>query len=441
VASAEPSGPATAPAPAAAPSRARRALLVLTFINLVNYLDRFVVAAVVESLKRSELALSDAQLGGLMTAFLLVYMCASPVFGALADRGASRPRLLAFGVALWSVATLLTAFAHGYASLFLARAAVGIGEAAYGTVAPAMIADEHPPDRRGRAFAVFYAAIPVGSALGYVLGGIVDHLAGWRAAFLVAAVPGLLLSFAALRLRDPPRGAMDLVPMAAHPERSAEGAKSKGERSAEGAEWRGALDVYARLLRNVPYRLTVLGYAAYTFAVGGMAFWMPAFLERVRGVPRAQATVQFGAVVVVTGFVGTFAGGWVGDWLLRRWRQAYLGLSGLATLAAAPLALLVFLSPSRPVWLAALVAGQILLFASTGPVNSVLVGVVAPGERATAVALSIFAIHALGDVPAPWLIGRVSDATSLATGVLAVPAAVLVSGAIWTWAAMRRAPR
>ncbi len=409
--------PGAAAVPAGSRST-RRALLVLTLVNLVNYLDRFVVAALVESLKRSELGLSDAQLGGLMTAFLLVYMLAAPVFGALADRGASRPRLLAAGVALWSAATLLSAFAHSYAALFLARAAVGIGEAAYGTVAPAMIADQHPKERRGRAFAVFYAAIPIGSALGYVLGGLVDHLAGWRAAFMVAAAPGLLLSLAALRLVDPPRGGMD------------EGAVT--------AAVGGALARYGRLVRNTPYLLTVLGYAAYTFAVGGMAFWMPAFLERVRGVPRAEATVEFGAIVVVTGFIGTFAGGWLGDLLLRRWSQAYLGLSGLVTLVAAPLAVLVFVAPSRAVWLGALVVGQLLLFASTGPVNSVIVSVVAPTERATAVALSIFAIHALGDVPSPWLIGRISDATSLSTGVLVVPAAVLAAGAIWLWAALGR---
>jgi len=403
-----------------APSRsARRALAVLTLVNLVNYLDRFVVSALVESLKHSELALSDAQLGSLMTAFVLVYMLASPVFGALADRGASRPRLLAAGVAVWSVATLLSAFATSYAALFLARALVGIGEAAYGTVAPAMIADHYPRERRGRAFAIFYSAIPVGSALGYVVGGQVDHLAGWRAAFLVAAAPGLLLSLAALRLADPERGALD---------------------DAAPAPATGALGAYGRLVRNGPYALTVLGYAAYTFALGGMAFWMPAFLERVRGVPRAAATTQFGAIVVVTGFAGTFAGGWLGDLLVRRWRSAYLGLSGLATLAAAPLSVLVFVSPSRPIWLGALVLAQLCLFASTGPINTVIVNVVSPAERATAVALSILAIHTLGDVPSPWLIGRLSDATSLATGVLIVPAAVAISGAIWTWGALRRGP-
>ncbi len=398
---------------------ARAALAVLTLVNLVNYLDRFVLSALVESLRRSELALSDAQLGALMTAFMLVYMVASPVFGALADRGASRPRLLAAGVAVWSLATLLSAVATSYAGLFLARAVVGIGEAAYATVAPGLIADQHPPERRGRAFAVFYAAIPVGSALGYVLGGLVDQLAGWRAAFLIAALPGLLLAVSAWRLVDPPRGAMD------------------GAATAPAA---GGLAVWARLLRNPRYTATVLGYAAYTFAVGGMAFWMPAFLERVRGVPRADATVQFGAIVVATGLAGTFAGGWLGDLLLRRWRNAYLALAGVATLGAVPVAALVFTAQDRTVWTVALVAAELLLFASTGPINSVIVGVVAPQERATAVALSIIAIHALGDVPSPWLIGRLSDASSLRAAVQLVPAAVLVAGVVWSWAAFRRYP-
>jgi sugar phosphate permease len=187
--------------------------------------------------------------------------------------------------------------------------------------------------------------------------------------------------------------------------------------------------------------LTVLGYAAYTFAVGGMAFWMPAFLERIRGVPREQATVQFGAIVVVTGFVGTFAGGWLGDLWLRRSRQAYLWLSGLTALAAAPLAWVVFTDPRPGVYLPALIAAELLVFASTGPVNTAIVNEVAPQERASAVALSIFSIHVLGDVPSPPLIGWISDRSSLDRAVLIVPVAVLVCGAIWTYAAFRGARR
>jgi len=398
------------PVPRLFAGAAGAALAVLTLVNLLNYLDRFVVSALVESL-RAELSFSDAQQGLLMTGFILVYMVASPVFGAFGDRR-RRPRLIAAGVFLWSLATTLAGFARGFASLFAARALVGVGEAAYGTISPSLLSDLFPRTARGRVMAVFFAAIPVGAALGYVIGGLVDEKLGWRAAFFVAGGPGLLLAFACLRLPDPPRGAMDEPEPAPPPPTSAVGQ-------------------YLDLFRNRPYLMTVLGYAAYTFAVGGMAFWMPAFLERVRGVPKAQATVQFGAIVVATGFAGTFAGGWLGDWLLRRFEQAYLWVSGLAALLATPLTFIVFKDPRPAVYLPAVIVAELLLFASTGPINSVIVNVVRPGQRATAVALSIFAIHVLGDVPSPPIIGRISDARTLGQAVLIVPFAVLLAGLFW----------
>jgi MFS family permease len=412
-----PSPPAAAPPPAPSSlfsGAAGRALLVLTAVNLLNYLDRFVVSALAGSLKRSELALSDTQLGLLMTGFVVVYMLASPVFGSLGDRRA-RPPLVAFGVFTWSLATVLAGFTGSFMALFLARAAVGIGEAAYGTIAPGLLADLYPRTLRGRVMAVFFAAIPVGAALGYVVGGLIDHALGWRAAFFFAGAPGLVLALLCLRLPDPPRGGQDQAP-----DQATDQAPS------------GTLAAYRDLLRNRSYLLTVLGYAAYTFAVGGMAFWMPSFLERVRGVPSAEATVQFGAIVVVTGFVGTFAGGWLGDWLLRRSAQAYLWLSGVTALLAAPLAWVVFTDPRPAVYLPAVVVAELLIFASTGPVNSAILNVVKPGERATAVALSILTIHLLGDVPSPPLIGWISDVASLDRGVLIVPVAILLAGAIWT---------
>jgi MFS transporter, Spinster family, sphingosine-1-phosphate transporter len=403
-------------------SSAGTALAVLALINLFNYLDRFVVSALVESLKGSRLGLTDTRLGLLMTGFIVVYMVTSPLFGALGDRRA-RPRLIAAGVFVWSLATALSGLAQGFVSLFLARSVVGVGEAAYGTISPGLIADLYPREKRGRVMALFFAAIPVGAALGYVIGGLVDKALGWRAAFFVAGLPGVALAFLCLRLPDPPRGARD---------------------EAQPTPTGGLRATYARLFTARAFVMTVLGYAAYTFAVGGMAFWMPAFLERARGVPRAEATVQFGAVVVVTGLVGTFVGGWLGDLLLRLTRQAYLWLSGVTTLLAAPLAYVVFTDPRPAVYLPAVVVAELLLFASTGPVNSAIVNEVAPGERATAVALSIVAIHLLGDVPSPPLIGIISDASSLGRAVLVVPVAILIAGIIWTAEAAiagRREPR
>jgi predicted MFS family arabinose efflux permease len=401
---------------------ARWGLFVLTLVNLFNYLDRFVVASLVESLKRSELHLSDVQLGYLATGFIVVYMLTSPIFGTLGDRG-KRPRLIAAGVAIWSLATALGGFARGFGTLFLARSAVGVGEAAYGTVSPALLADYFPVEKRGRVFAVFSAAIPIGSAAGYVLGGVVDHYYGWRAAFFVAGVPGLLLAWMTSRLFDPPRGAQDGAPAAAH-----------GHAVGLG---RQAVAAYLGLLRNVPYTLTVLGYAAYTFALGALAFWTPAFLERERGLARTDATIQFGAIVVITGFVGTFLGGWLGDRLLPRLKQSYLWVSGIATLLAVPFAWVAFTAQDRVVYTAAFVVAEVLVFVSTGPVNSAIINFVEPGRRATAVALSILAIHILGDVPSPPLIGAVSDSSSLGHAMLILPFAFALAGLIWIYAAWR----
>jgi MFS transporter, Spinster family, sphingosine-1-phosphate transporter len=395
---------------------ARLGLLVLTGINLLNYLDRYVVSAVLESLRRSPLHPSDAQLGLLGTAFLIVYTVAAPLFGRLGDTG-RRPRALAAGVALWSAATALGGLAWSYASLFVTRAFVGVGEAAYGTIAPSLLADYFPLRQRGRAFAIFFVAIPVGAALGYMVGGLVDHHYGWRAAFFVAGVPGLILAALTLRLPDPPRGHQES--QSQPPSLTAPAARV----------------AFAALVRNRAYRLTVLGYAAYTFALGGIAWWMAPFLQRVRGLSGPVATVRFGAVVVVTGLVGTYAGGWLGDRLLARSRQAYLWLSGAATLAAAPLFALALLSPAPAVYWGAMAAAELLMFASTGPINSMIVNVVSPGMRATAVALSIFTIHAAGDVWSPVLVGKISDLHSLGAGVLILPCAALVAGVVWTYAA------
>jgi len=412
------------PSRAADPVRiARWGLFVLTLVNLFNYLDRFVLSAVVESLKRSSLHLSDTQLGTLATGFILVYMLTSPIFGTLGDRG-RRPPLIAAGVAVWSLATALGGFARNFATLFVARSAVGVGEAAYGTVSPALLADYFPVEQRGRVFAVFSAAMPIGAAAGYMLGGLVDHFYGWRAAFFVAGFPGLVLAWLTARLFDPPRGARD-------------GAAAIAAGHPRASTGRQAIAAYVELLRNVPYILTILGYAAYTFALGALAFWTPAFLERVRGMSHTDATVQFGAIVVVTGFAGTFFGGWLGDRLLARFRESYLWVSGISTLAAVPFAWMAFTARERPVYMTGIVIAELLVFISTGPINSAIINLVAPHRRATAVALSILTIHLFGDVPSPPLVGAVSDASSLGQALLILPFAFGVGGLIWIFAAFR----
>jgi MFS family permease len=393
---------------------------VLTLINLFNYLDRFIVPAIGPSLTRGELRLTDTEFGFLATAFILVLMAVSPVFGVLGDRR-SRPGLIAAGVALWSVATAAGGLATGFWSLLASRAAVGIGEAAYGTIAPALLADYFPPRYRGRAFAVFYAATPVGAALGYVVGGLVDARFGWRHVFFVAGIPGLALALLVLWLREPRRATprVDDHPAARRP--------SLGE----------SLRAYAMLARNAHYRLIVLGNAAYTFVVGGMGVWLIIYVQRVLGIPQAQATFQAGLVLVATGFAGTIAGGWIADRLFKRYRSAYLLLAGTVTLAAAPCAYIVFSTASTPVFWTFLILAELLIFASNSPINAAVVNAVSPARWASAMALNVFVIHLLGDVPSPVIVGHLSDLTSVQDAVKIFPAAIVVAGGIWLWAGAR----
>jgi len=394
------------------------ALTVLTFINLFNYLDRWMLAAVLESIKRSELHFTDTQLGEIAVGFVVVYTITSPIFGSLGDRK-KRPPLIALGVGIWSIATALGGFARGFVSLFTARSLVGVGEAAYGTIAPALLSDHFPVEKRGRVFAIFFSAIPLGSAAGYIIGGLLDQHFGWRAAFFIAGFPGLLFAIMTLYVKEMPRGQYD------PPEKRDEPARTP-------------IRAYLHLTRNRPYVLACLGYAAYTFALGGLGFWTPSFLERVRGLPRHEATVTFGAIVVATGFAGTFIGGWLGDYLLKFTKNAYLWVCGISMLLAAPVAWVAFTQTHKPVYMTAIVIAEILVFASTGPINSAIVNLVSPTERASAVALSIFMMHILGDVPSPPLIGYLSDLHGLATAFLIVPVAILISGVIWTYAAARK---
>jgi MFS family permease len=405
----------------AAPASRRPALLalgVLTTINLLNYLDRYLVPPLVPDLERA-LGISHTQAGWLWPAFMVVYMIAAPVFGAWGDRG-SRTRPIAIGVAIWSLATVLSGLARNYPQLFATRALVGIGEAAYAAIAPALLADYFPASTRGRVYAVLNMALPVGAALGYVLGGLIGHHYGWRDAFLLCGAPGMLLAAVMLALPDPPRGAQD--PPAT--------TQARGDHAGAGGI-SSAVRVYLSLLGRPPYLLLVLGFAAYTFGLGGLGFWMPTFLEEVRGVPADEATTGFGAIVIVTGFLGTLAGGWLGDYCLRRSRQGYLWFSAVTTLAAAPVALLALTSPAPRIYYPAIVIAELLCFMSTGPINAAIANIVSPLERASAMALSIFAIHLLGDVPSPPLIGHLAVTGSLGRAVLLVPLALAIGGAIW----------
>jgi MFS family permease len=389
---------------------------VMTLLNFVNYIDRYVLPAVAPRIKDA-LSLTDTELGFLGSAFLFSYFLTSPIFGWLGDRF-SRTKLMAVGVAIWSLATAGGGLARNLGQMLFARGAVGVGEASYAAISPALLSDYYPPERRGRVFAIFYLAIPVGSAVGYLLGGAIESHFGWRAAFFVVGLPGLLLALLALTAADPPRGINDA------PTASREPAGSY-------------LHSLGLLARNRDYVMAVAGYAAYTFAVGGMSFWVPVYLNRERGMSLSQANYVLGIVTVIAGIGGTFLGGYVADALARRIRGAHLWVSGVSMVLAVPFAWLAFSTRDTTTFTGALLVAEFMVFLSTGPINVVLVSVVPVAIRATAMAVSIFVIHLLGDAAAPLVIGALSDRVGLSNAVLIMPGFVALSAAIWLVAAWK----
>ena len=405
---------------------ARRLLLLLTGINLVNYLDRYVVAAILEPLGQ-ELHLSDAQLGRLTFVFIAVYMCSAPVFGYLADRF-HRPRLVAAGVALWSLATLGAAFVHSYPALLLTRSLVGVGEAAYASLGPAMLADGFPETERAKKFTWFYLAIPVGSAFGYGLGGLVAGAWGWRAAFLVAGLPGLAFALWMAFQADPERGAMDT-----------------GRDAGAGAPY---LQRLQSVFRNRIWLACTASYVAYTFAMGGLSTWGPTLLQRRFAISTARAGLVFGGLAVVTGILGTLLGGWLTDRWQQRWPDAGAGISGFTLLVAAPLVALALGTHSLNLAYVMLFLGMFLLFVNTSPVNALTVSSLPASIRATGIALNVLLIHLFGDAISPELVGRSADrlhAAGLGGGdalgramALVLPAILLSGLALW-WVRQRPA--
>lgn len=393
--------------------RAGAALALLFGVNFLNYIDRYVIAAVLPLIQK-DFKLGDGAAGIVGSMFMLAFVVASPITGILGDRWPRR-FLVGAGVLTWSAATVASGLARSFQQLLAARSAIGAGEAGFGAVAPTLISDLFPKEKRGRMLSFFYVAIPVGSALGFLLGGWLGAHFGWRQAFFVAGAPGIVLGLSAFWMHEPPRGISDGVVKSAV-------RFDRGE--------------VLRLASNRSFVATTLGTAAMTFALGGMAYWMPTFFFRLRGIPLAEANATFGALTVGSGLVGTFLGGWLGDALLKRTPKAYLLVSGFGMLAAVPTAYVALTAHDRAVYLPAMFLAETFVFLNTGPANTVLLNVVLPEIRATAIAVSIFVLHLLGDVPSPLLIGRVSDWTgSLESALLLTVLAVAVSGALYLWGA------
>jgi MFS transporter, Spinster family, sphingosine-1-phosphate transporter len=381
----------------------RTALALLTTLNLLNYIDRSVLFAV-QPLVQSEFHLTNTQVGYLTSAFLGFYMVAAPFVGPLADRY-SRKRIIVLGAIFWSGLTLLTAFTHTYWELLVRHTLVGIGEATFVTIAPTFVADLFPEKQRGRIFGVFYLAIPVGTAAGYLLGGKLGPDFGWRFPFYIAAAPGFLLALAVAFLPEPPRGYFDSL-------------KETPERG-----------TILGLVRNRAFWAVTLGMAAGTFSLGGIQVWMPTFLTVVRGYSLQKANEVFGAIVVVTGIVASLAGGWLGDRLLPRMKGAYYFVSALSMALGVPV-MIVALFMKGPIMLPAIALAAFFLLVNTSPLNTALVNAVGAHIRATAIAVNIFLFHLLGDVPSPTLMGYVADHHSLQAAFILPVIAMAVSSAI-----------
>jgi MFS family permease len=413
---------------------ARSALILLLSINLFNYVDRQVLAAVEQPI-REYFGLTQSQTGWLATAFLVSYMVFSPLFGWLGDR-TSRWALVAVGVIVWSLASGGSGLATTFAMLLITRCFVGIGEAAYGPVAPTILADLYPVAIRGRILSWFYLAIPVGSALGYVLGGKVVDIAGgksnpeaWRWPFYVVVIPGIALGVWAFFMRDPrhrKRAITDLPPAGAASATLSSTTK-KPTRLAD----------YLALLRIKSYVFDCLGMTAMTFAIGGIGFWMPTYIYEYRlnkTVDLGKINLIFGGITVVAGFVATLAGGMAGDALRKKHPGSYFLVSAAGLLTGFPMLLGVLYTPFPYAWIFVFLA-VFCLFFNTGPSNTILANVTPPNIRATAFALNIFVIHALGDAISPPMIGWISDRWNMNVAFLFVGLTFLIGGVLWLWGA------
>lgn len=391
----------------------RIALALLTTLNLLNYIDRSVLFAV-QDLVKAEFPRSDLAFGLLTSVFFIFYMFAAPFMGPLSLRF-SRKSVIVAGALVWSVATLLTAFTKNFNELLIRHTLVGIGEASFVILSPTFVADMFPVEKRGRVMGVFYLAIPVGTALGYLIGGFMGPKYGWRAPFYVGAAPGVLLALLLLLIPEPPLGQFD-PPESKAPER----------------------DTLKSLFHNPAFLTATLGMAMMTFALGGLQVWEPTFLHRARGYSVLGANLIFASSTIVNGLTASLLGGWISDRLLRRNKAAHYLVSAVSLGLGIPAMCVALFASGRPMVVGIFVA-EFLLLLNTGPLNAAVINSVGPHVRAAALSANIFIFHLLGDVPSSALIGYVSDKYSLQLAFLGPVIAIAFSSAILFYG-MRFAP-
>jgi predicted MFS family arabinose efflux permease len=389
------------------------ALAILTALNFFNYIDRSVLFSV-QQLIADEFHVSDVKIGVLTASFFYGYMAAAFIAGYLADRY-QRRTIIVIGALLWSAATLMTALTYDYRTLLIRHIIVGVGEATFVAIAPSFISDMYREEKRGRVMAIFNMAIPVGSALGFIIGAYFGAKYGWRRPFYIGAAPGFFLAVAMMFVPEPQRGSADTI---------------------ASTRERGTL---RGLLRNRAYWTATLGMAFMTYALGGLQVWMPTFLARVRHLSLQSAGEIFGGMVLFDGITAALFGGWLSDRMLRR-RPSANYLVSAASLAIGIPAMLVALYTAGPLMFPGILVAAFLLLVNTGPLNAAVVNSVDARIRATAVAVNLFVIHLLGDASSPVLIPLVSKRMgSFEVGFLSAVVAIAVASVILFYG-MRFAP-
>ncbi len=379
--------------------------LLLIGLNLLNYIDRYILPG--EHLADpARIPLHRPADGRADHGAVYLLHVAAPLTGWLGDRFRRKPLIIA-GAILWSLATLGTVWVHGYWTFYIRQALVGIGEATFGIFAPAVLADFYPERDRNRVLSIFYLAIPVGAALGYLAGGELGSQWGWRAPFFVCAIPGLVIAalYAGLG-REPERGSSDHM-----------------------LYTKPIASTVLGLFRNRAFLTATFGLATLTFAMGGISAWVPTFLHRFAGLSVADASLTVGAITVIDGIAGTLVGGWLAQrWLRTNYRALYL-LSFWSVVLTLPCGALLFFGP-RAWAIPSLFAAEFFLFLNTGPLNAAIVNSVSAPVRATAISINLFCIHFFGDTFSPQIIGAISDHSNLSIGLGATLVFLIVSAVI-----------
>lgn len=412
----------SADAPDEVPRYSWYALGVLTLIYVLNFLDRSLIYILFTPIKK-ELALTDLQLALLgSTSFVIFYTLLGIPFGRLADR-VNRKRMIAAGLAVWSLFSGLTGFAHGFWEIFSCRVMVGVGEATLGPAALSLLSDYFPVRLRATVSAIYSSGIAAGGGIAFFLGGWIGGTYGWRWAFYLLGFPGLLLCLFVLGLRDVQRGRTEAATNALTND-----ANDKPTRDEPATrDWR-------IIFKSVPLRFHCLGYALFALAANSLTMWGPAFFTRVHGMDIKTIGFISGTLAIAGGVPGTIFGGYVADRFRKRGRGGRMLFTAGGALAAIPLWLILLFSDS-PVLL---VFAVLLMYAASlmwlGPAAADVHDIVGPRRRGLGIGVYFFTVNVIGYGIGPPIIGKVNDLLGVAVhpqqmryALLIAPLACLIS--------------